>query len=85
MVLIVFNGANCRQARCLSIKSILLKYRDEILQPPLHLSAHRIEGKLKIVEINHQSQEIMSFIAHFYPTAFKGRAGIVFTHGVQRG
>ena len=36
----------------LRIKSILLNYHDKILQPPLCLSVHIMEGKLKILGTN---------------------------------
>ena len=50
-------------ARYLGIESILVKYRNEILQPPLRLSAHIMEGKLKILGTTPKSEEI----THFYP------------------
>ena len=49
-------------ARYLSIESILLKYCDEILQTPLCLSAHIMEGKVEILETNKKSEEVL----HFY-------------------
>ena len=39
-----------------------MKYPDQILQPPLHLSAHIMEVTLEILEINKKSEEI----THFY-------------------
>ena len=38
-----------------------MKYRDEILQPPLCLSTHKMEEKLKILEIYAKYKEMMSF------------------------
>ena len=40
----------------------VLTYCDEILQPPLCMSAHIMEGKLKTLETNQKSEEIL----HFY-------------------
>ena len=42
-----------------------MKYRDEILQLPLRLSAHKMEGKPKILRINPKSEEIISFYPIF--------------------
>ena len=42
-----------------------MKYRDEILQLPLRLSAHIMEGKLKILETNPKSEKIISFYTIF--------------------
>ena len=42
-----------------------MKHRDEILQPPLHLSAHIMEGKPKILGTNPKSEEIISFYPIF--------------------
>ena len=39
-----------RLARYLSIKSILLKYVDEILKPPFRMPTHIMEGSVKISE-----------------------------------
>ena len=50
----------------LGIESILMKYRDEISQPPFLLSAHIMEGRVKILETYLKSEEIISF----YPTFF---------------
>ena len=38
-----------------------MKYSYEILQPPLSLSAHIIEGRLKIMGKSPKSEEIISF------------------------
>ena len=50
----------------LGIESTLLKYRDEILQPPLRLSAHIMEGRVKISETYPKSEEIISFYPHIF-------------------
>ena len=52
----------------LGIESILVKYRDEILKPPLRLSAHITEGRVKILETNLKSEEIANLISklNFY-------------------
>ena len=42
-----------------------MKYRDEILQPPLRLSAYKMEGKPKILWTNPKSEEIISFYPIF--------------------
>ena len=42
-----------------------MKYCDEILQPPLCLSAVIMEGKLKILGTNPKSEEIISFYPIF--------------------
>ena len=51
--------------RYLGIESILLKYYDEILQPPLCLSAHIMEVRVKILETYPKSEEIRSFYPQF--------------------
>ena len=43
----------------------LLKYRNEILQPPLRFSAHIMEGRVKILETYPKSEEIISFYSIF--------------------
>ena len=45
----------------MTFKSILMLYCDNVLQPPLHLSTHIIEGKHKIQETNQKSKEIEDF------------------------
>ena len=54
-----------RNFRYRSIESILLKYCDEILQPPLHLSAYIMEGRLNILETYLKSEEIIRFYPQF--------------------
>ena len=55
-----------RSVRYLGIESILLKYRDEILQPPLHLPTCIMEGRVKILETYAKSEEIISFYPHIF-------------------
>ena len=38
-------------------KSILMKYSDEISKVPLHLPAHIMEGRVKILEIHPKSEK----------------------------
>ena len=52
-----------RWPQCLCIEIILLKYCEEILQPPSCSSTYIMELKLKILETNPKSQET----ATFYP------------------
>ena len=54
-----------RQVRCLNITSILLKYCDEILQRPLHLPTHVMEGIVKILETYPKSEEAISIYHKF--------------------
>ena len=42
-----------------------MKYCDEILQLPLRLSAHIMEGKVKMLETYPKSEEIISFCPIF--------------------
>ena len=42
-----------------------MKYRDEILQPPLSLPTHMMEGKLKIFGRNYKFEEIISCYSIF--------------------
>ena len=49
----------------LSIKSILLKFSDDTLQPPPQLSIHN-EGKLKIVKTNPNFEEITNLYSIFF-------------------
>ena len=42
-----------------------MKYRDEILQPPLRLSAHIMEGRVEILVTNPKAEEIISFYPIF--------------------
>ena len=53
-----------RYARCLGIESILLKYHDEILKPPLRLPTYVMEGRVKILKTSSISEEIISFYSH---------------------
>ena len=46
----------------LGVESTLLKYLDDILKLPSHLSTYIIEGKLEILETYPKSEEIV----HFY-------------------
>ena len=46
-----------------------MKYRDGILQPPLRLSAHIMEGRVKILETYPKAEEIISFIPNFHSFA----------------
>ena len=55
-----------RLVRYLGIESILLKYRDEILKPPLRLSTYIMEGRVKILETYPKSEEIISFYPHIF-------------------
>ena len=52
--------------RYLGIESILLKYRDDILKPPLRLSAHIMEGRVKILETYPKTEEIITFYPHIF-------------------
>ena len=52
-------------ARYLGIETILLKYRDEILQLSLPFSTYLMEGRLKILETYPKSEEIISFYPQF--------------------
>ena len=58
-----------RYARYISIESILLKYCDEILEPPLRLSVYIMKGKVKILQTYPKSEEIISFIPNFHAFA----------------
>ena len=58
-----------RQDRYLGIESILVKYRDKILQPPLRLPTHIMEGRVKILETYPKYEEIISFFPYFRPFA----------------
>ena len=51
--------------RYLSIESILMKYHDDILEPPFRLPAYIMEGKLKILGRNHKFEEIISLYPIF--------------------
>ena len=42
-----------------------MKHRDEILQPPLRLSAHTMEGKPKISGTHPKPKEMISFYPIF--------------------
>ena len=46
-----------------------MKYRDEMLQLPLHLSTHIMEGRVKILETYPKSEEIISFYPNFHAFA----------------
>ena len=62
-----------------------MKYQDEILLPPLRLSAHIMEGKLKITETNRKYEEILHscllFCAFmdFYRDVVKRNVHVLFT------
>ena len=51
-------------AQCYAIKSILMKYRDEILKLALCLSTHIIEGKLKMLK-TYPKLNLTVFIPYF--------------------
>ena len=48
------------------IESILLKYCDEILKPPLRLPTYIMEARVKILETYPKSEEIISFSPHIF-------------------
>ena len=62
---IVFDFEMGRQAKFLSIESILLKNYDDILKLPLSLPTHIMEGIVKILETYPKSEEIISFYSIF--------------------
>ena len=43
-----------------------MKYCDEILQPPIHLSIYIKEGKLKILEIYSKSGKNPQLLSHIF-------------------
>ena len=47
------------------MERILLKYRDEILQPSLCLSTHILEERVKILETYPKSEKNLSFYPQF--------------------
>ena len=46
----------------IALLSILLKYHDEIWKPPLSLSTHIMEGRVKILETYQNLKKLYAFI-----------------------